>query len=624
MPGRTVGALRLRGDAITLERCIVGRVRPKTRRPSTVLLAIVASAVLVVQSTAAAGPPSKADPGLQNALAHLNQRAVAYGLANHAPPGDPSGAPVSEGFEVVGHNALGARDSNGDVWVHDDVAYVGTWRGPCTGRGVKIIDVSDPTAPRAIGALAARRGTSAEDMVVRSVETASFTGDLMAVGMQRCGRQGGRSAGYGVELWDVTDPYHPSRLADLAVNHGDGGVHELDLIQRGDNVYVALATPFSEWFDPLPGGDVFIVDATDPRRPSVVSEWGVADDSPPQPGPFYGTGSFGAAFAHSVRFSDDGSQLFVSYWDRGVITLDISDVRTPVETAATVYPPGQDGDAHSMTPYGQYLLANDEDFDPRSPAEVRFNGAVQGYATEHPLVEMALWDHPGNQVAGDVVMAVNEGCDRGDYPSEAAGAIVVVQTPIAFFEDAGARCSMPEQENLAQAAGAAAVVHRFDSPDISPQWWDFSEATIPVLFTDVDTADGMVSAGTAIIRAQQPTWGFLRVYDAATGVQVSQFDDVPNINDLSRAGAGFWSIHNTEVSGSIAYAAWYSNGIVALDLDPIDDIRMVGQFVPPGEPFAEIWGVFVGDDGLIYASDLASGLWIIRPTFDVIRPTFDD
>jgi len=103
-----------------------------------------------------------------------------------------------------------------------------------------------------------------------------------------------------------------------------------------------------------------------------------------------------------------------------------------------------------------------------------------------------------------------------------------------------ARC--PYQENLAQAAGAAAVVHRFDSPDISPQWWDFSEATIPVLFTDVDAADGMVAAGIGTVRAHEPTWGFLRVFDAAAGVQVSQFDDVPNINDPTKAGNGFWSI----------------------------------------------------------------------------------
>lgn len=591
-------------------------VRPGSRRPTAVLLAIMTSAILVVQSAVAAIPPSKADPGLQNALDHLNQRARAYGLANHAPPGDPSGAPVSEGFRVVGHNALGGRDASGDVWVHGDFAYVGTWASPCSGRGVKIIDVSDPTAPRVIGAAAARRGTSAEDMVVRAVETPWFTGDLMVVGIQRCGRQGGPTATYGAEFWDVTDPYHPSRLARFGIANGDGGAHEVDLIQRGDKVYAALALPFAEWFDPVPVGDVAIVDVTDPRHPVLASEWGVADDSPPQPGPFYGIGSFGAAFGHSVRFSDDGNLLYASYWDRGAITLDISDVTAPVELTATVYPAGQDGDLHSLTPYGSYLLTNDEDFDPRSPAEVWFDGAVQGYATEHPFVEMALWDHPAHEVAGDVVMAANEGCDPGDYPAQADGAIVVVQTPIAFFADAGALCPMPQQEDMAQAAGAAAVVHRFESPDISPQWWDFSQATIPVLFTDVETADGMVAAGTATVRAQLPSWGFLRVFDAVSGAQVSQFDDVANINDLSKAGDGFWSIHNTEVSGSTAYSSWYSNGIVALDLSDVQNIGMVGQFVPPGEPFAEVWGVAIGDDGLIYASDLGSGLWIIEPTFD--------
>jgi len=587
----------------------------RSRRSFASGLTVIASLVLTFQAAFAGGPPEKADPGLQNAIDQLNDRARAYGLANHAPPSDPSGA-ITDGFDVVGHNALGMRDASGDVWVHGDFAYVGTWGNPCTGRGVKIIDVSDPSAPRVIGSAAARRGTSAEDMVVRAVSTPSFEGDLMIVGIQRCGRQGGPGAMYGAELWNVTDPRHPSRLGVINITNGGGGAHELDLIERGDHVYAALALPFSEWFDPVPVGDVAIFDVTDPRNPVMSSEWGVADDSlAGQPGPFYGMGSFGAAFAHSVRFSGDGMKLYVSYWDRGVITLDIANVAAPVELTATQYPSGQDGDLHSVTPYGSYLLTNDEDFDPRSPAEVWVDGLVIGYATETPFVATALWDlNASHEVSGDVVMALNEGCDAGDYGADAEDAIVVVQTPVEFFSDAGALCPMWQQENEAEAAGAAMVVHRFDSVEISPQWWDFSDATIPVMFTDTATADGMVVEGTATVRALEPTWGFLRVFNAATGVQVSQFDEVPNINDLSKAEAGFWSIHNTEVSGTIAYSAWYSNGIVALNLSDINNIEMVGQFVPAG--FPEVWGVFIGEDGLIYASDLGSGLWIIEPTFD--------
>lgn len=174
----------------------------RSRRTVLIATKLAVAAMLVAQSALAGDPPSKADAGRQNALDHLNERArAAYGLANHAPPSNPPGEPaVAEGFEVVGHNALGARDTNADVWVHGDTAYVGTWAFPCTGRGVKIIDVNDPTAPRVIGSAAARRGTSAEDMVVRSVSTAAFEGDLMIVGIQRCGRQGGPRATYGAEF----------------------------------------------------------------------------------------------------------------------------------------------------------------------------------------------------------------------------------------------------------------------------------------------------------------------------------------------------------------------------------------------------------------------------------------
>ena len=107
---------------------------------------------------------------------------------------------------------------NGDVWVHGDFAYVGTWVIPCNGRGVKIVDVSKLRHPQLIGTAAARRGTSAEDLVVRRVSTPSFSGDLLAVGIQRCG--GGRALDrqeFGLELWNVTDPYHPEKLGEFPV-----------------------------------------------------------------------------------------------------------------------------------------------------------------------------------------------------------------------------------------------------------------------------------------------------------------------------------------------------------------------------------------------------------------------
>ena len=68
-------------------------------------------------------------------------------------------------MEVVGHNNLGVRGFNGDVWKHEDYAYVGHWGFAdwATGNnrfcptapdnGVAVIDVSDPADPTRVATL---------------------------------------------------------------------------------------------------------------------------------------------------------------------------------------------------------------------------------------------------------------------------------------------------------------------------------------------------------------------------------------------------------------------------------------------------------------------------------------
>ncbi len=601
---------------------------------AVVSVLLLSYTLLVGTQAASADPPpnSKRDAGLQNALNALNDRARAYGLLNQAPPSDPTPL-LADNFEVLGHNDLGAQDSNGDVWVHGNFAYVGTWGNPCTGRGVKIVDVSNLSAPRVIGALASRPGTSAEDVVVRQVSTPFFTGDLLAVGLQRCGDQPALDrAQFGPEFWDVTNPYRPRKLSFLGVSHGGGGVHELDLFQRGSNVYALLATPFDEFFDPMPGGDFRIVDVTDPRNPVQVGEWGAAAHGL-APGPFYGQGSFGASFDHSARVSADGMKAYVSYWDLGVLTLDISNVTNPVLVSRTRYSADADGDAHSVSEYQgtrkRFLLQNDEDFDPRSPAHILYAGQM-GVASESPG-GTPLWEAPGHRLTAGVVQAANQGCASSDYPPGTAGKIAVVRSPFPFFDPGGGEfplCLHQEQDAAAAAAGAVAVVHDFIATATSPQWFDFGSVNIPVLFTDHATAQGMVAAGSATLQAQEPSWGFLRVFDAATGAQVASFDDLPGVHDLPPPN-GFWSIHNNEVVGNRSYASWYTNGVVALDLTPLNrrkpgDPIMVGQFLPAGgraaTPFLPsnipiVWGVAIHpSDNVVFVSDMNSGLWIVRPT----------
>jgi hypothetical protein len=537
-----------------------------------------------------------------------------------------AGSGIAKNFRVLGHHDLGMTETNADVWVHGDFAYVGTWQFPCNGRGVKILDVSNVREPELVGTLAAREGTSAEDMEVRRVSTPFFSGDLMGVGIQRCGEDPALdSQEFGLQLWDVTNPHAPVFLSEFGIGHGAGGVHELNLFERGDNVYALVAHPFGEWFDPAGHGDFMILDITNPNVPVMTADWGAGANSF-SPGPFWGQGSFGAMFGHSARASADGRKAYVSYWDLGVLTFDIRDVTNPVLLSRTTYKPWEDGDAHSMTPYRaggrRYILQNDEDFDPTTPARITFEGG-RGIGPES-AGSAPLWLEPGHRVSGGVVEAAGQGCSAGDYPADTAGKIAVVRTPFPDFEPPGTvedpLCLQQEQEAAAEAAGAAAVVHDFIAENTSPQWFDFGSVGIPVLFTDHETAQGMVAAGEATLRARRPSWGYLRIYDARTGKQVAKFDGAPHVSELPPPEGSF-TIHNTETKGNRAYSSWYTNGIVALDLSPLKrrhpgNPRMVGQFVPEvaAGQVADVWGVYAARRGLVFLSDGTSGLWIVKPT----------
>ncbi len=593
------------------------------------LLVLAVGALVVTGSSLASQPRASGPEGYKTADARLHTR-----HAVHTDVGSHTAAPARN-FTVLGHTDLGAADTNGDVWVQGNFAYVGTWSEPCDGLGLKIVDVSDLRNPRLIGKIAARPGTSAEDVVVRHVSTPAFTGDLLATGIQRCGEDPALDTEqFGMELWDVSDPYQPEQLSDLGVATGGGGVHELDLFTRGDHAYALLATPFTEWFDPVPGGDFRIVDVTDPRAPVQVSEWGTGANGF-SPGPFFGIGSFGSMFGHSARASADGTKAYVSYWDLGVLTFDITDVTNPVLLSRTRYEPDADGDAHSVSEYRSpggrsFLFQNDEDFDPTSPSQIEFEGG-HGLGQNSPSGP-PVWLQPDHRLAAHVVRAAEQGCAAADYPADTTGKIAVVRTIDPTSAPIGEEvplCTEAEQESAAAGAGAVAVVHDFISLVSSPQWFDVGEVPIPVLFTDEATAAGMVAAGFATLVGQEPSWGFLRIFDAASGRQVAKFDGAPNVRALP-APFGDWSIHNNESLGARSYVSWYSNGIVALNLRPLDrssprDPVLVGQFVPPPahssveflDGRVEVWGVAVREEAhgapTVFASDMNSGLWIVRP-----------
>ena len=579
--------------------------------------------------------------------------------------GVPQRSPVTDDFTILGHVRLPGKSPDADVFFYDHggdagkFAYVGTWSGPCSANGVKIIDVNDPAAATVVAFANPGPGVSTEDMVVRRIGAR----DVLAVGVQVCG-EGGRP---GVAFFDVTDPTHPTQLSFSRTPFG--GVHELDVVVRPDGQVLALlAVPFVEfgytYFGGGAGGDLRIVDITDPENPVRLATWGiVADSTLPRfdgegelESQFEGSGEFVASYDHSVRAADDGMTAYASFWDAGVLKFDITDPAAPVLVGRTTYALTDEGNAHSLTTYDvggeRFVLQNDEDAGGLSPAIVtssatgteEFGGIDEFWM---PVVLSEVGPLTGS------VFDAGDGCEATDFQG-AAGMVALVDTVDPYYEELiggwEPPCRIGRQVNLASDADVSAFLSNLVSPDSA---WPFPFRTperageLPaVQISDVDglaeAIRGALAGGevTVTLTPTPPSYGFLRVYQesAATDLdgdgvveftQVGAFSDLPHVTGELAPPPGDFGIHNTEVLGDRGCSAWYSHGIVALDLsDPTAPV-LRGQFVPRAsaarsgtfgdEPFPIVWGVAIDPEtGVIYASDMRSGLWIVQPQGDAL------
>jgi hypothetical protein len=432
-------------------------------------------------------------------------------------------AAVAVNMEVVGHDDLGGRGFNGDVWTHNGFAYVGHWGFAdwATGNtrfcpaqprsGVAVIDARTPSSPTRVATLQNPAGTSAEDVVVYTARYGQYAGhDIAAAGIQWCG--GSRldtNAQRGLMLWDVTDPTAPVQVGYLRTACCTRGVHEFEVHDRADLsrtfAYATVptsrypeATSPSGYRDVNGDGDFRLIDITNPAQPFQVSDWGIQDIG----GPFSsGQGCDpDANYGHGAEPSDDGKLVFVSYWDSGFVELDLTNPAQPAFKGRTVYAEDADGDGHSS----QYddarklLFSADEDF-----------CKVSGPATEKGYGYLRIWDYSNP--------------------------------------------SAPKQ------------IGSYRTPN---------------------------SLGT---------------------------DD---------QAAGDYVIHNPFLVGTTVYASWYSDGVRVIDAANPAKPKEVASFVPPAgqQPVKpsqrkvltntpQVWGVVVDEQtGLIYASDMNTGLWILRRT----------
>ncbi|MFQ5460914.1 MAG: LVIVD repeat-containing protein, partial [Anaerolineae bacterium] len=121
------------------------------------------------------------------------------------------------------------------------------------------------------------------------------------------------------------------------------------------------------------------------------------------------------------------------------------------------------------------------------------------------------------------------------------------------------------------------------------------------------------------MEARVDSWGFTRVVDlqAPGGPSLVAVITTTNTTRFPPPDRGWYSVHNPFVAGNTLYLSHYSDGVRAVDVtDPARPVER-GYFVPPdlpdrrGRPLKTlVWGVYA-DDGLVYASDISHGLWIL-------------
>jgi hypothetical protein len=125
-------------------------------------------------------------------------------------------------------------------------------------------------------------------------------------------------------------------------------------------------------------------------------------------------------------------------------------------------------------------------------------------------------------------------------------------------------------------------------------------------------------------------FGYMRIYDWSKPSAPRQIGAyrTPNSLGTNDQGAGDYVIHNNYRVGTDVYASWYSDGVRVIDTKDPRRPREVASFVPPATTnpvkpsqrgtltnTTQVWGVVVDEPrGLVFASDMNSGLWILRRT----------
>jgi hypothetical protein len=553
-----------------------------------------------------------------------------------------------------------------DLTAFGNYAYLARWGGEdCAGPegggpdgGVYVIDISDPANPREVGFIRTHQDTLVgEGMQVVHVTTSEFTGDVLVLNHEGCGK----NYKAGVSLWDVTNPLHPKKLSehfgDFTIDdqpnrpHDANQTHSAFLWDAGDKAYL-VATDDEEVTD------VDIFDVTDPKHPVLIGEFDLNEFDLRQP-------DLGLvdSFLHDMVVKQINGRfiMLLSYWDGGYVLLDVTDPANPVflgdsdfnnpdpelleQTGVALTP---EGNAHQaeFTADNRFVIGTDEDFAPYRLAVSTDDGdELRGAIGTNTTVEEAAG------ISGTTVF-VGRACP-GDpavppAPDLPGDEIAVVERGVCFFTekvaavlaaggyeavvimnregpDACTGVFTPDVEGdiptilIGRDAGFALFDQPFDLAacvDDNPQ-----QSTIPI---------GTVGDQITGVEAQFDGWGYVHLFGVsigATSATLTELDTyaIPEAMDPDFAeGFGDLSVHEVATDPTdpdLAYLSYYAGGLRAIRIVNSELVEVGGYIDPVGGVTAaggnNFWGVEVwthpetGQE-YILASDRDSGLWIFQ------------
>ncbi len=555
-------------------------------------------------------------------------------------------------------------------------AFLANWGEPdCAGpevggqtspdAGAWVVDISDLRDPKTVGFIASSQDTRpGEGMQVVNITTAHFSGDVLVMNNEHCGKNGKG----GVSLWDVTDPLKPKKLSEhfgdrANLSLGDtNDIHSAFAWDTGDKAYVVMVDNFETT-------DVDILDITNPRRPRLIRE---LDLDTMFPGITQVPLGLVQIFLHDmvVKRIDGHWVMLLSYWDGGFVQLNVDDPANPtligdtdynnpdpelLESAGASRLPEGNGHQAEFTSDNAYFIGTDEDFAPYGATNFAItSGSFAGGYPSAPVPGSApIVILPDEKLNGPVVYG-GYGCpDSAAIPSPgsipgyvaslAAGEekIVVLQRgPSGDPSAPEAACFPGEKAHQAVLAGWDAVlfVQRHGGTENPPFCGSGAfvdvivgvctnhEAYHKMFNTPVSTVypDGP-AIGTVGERIEATAafdgWGYVHLFsNTLSGGKFAELDTyaIDEAHDPAFAtGFGDLTVHEVATDPQApnrAYLSYYAGGLRSLEIQGTELVEVGGYLDPNGNNF---WGVeaFVRDgQTYILGSDRDSGLWIFRRT----------